>query len=59
MEWHHFEYFKQLAQTENMSECAKMLNVSQSTLSRAIKNLEAELGIPLFNRVGRTIKLNK
>ena len=36
MEWHHFEYFKQLAQTENMSECAKMLNVSQSTLSRAI-----------------------
>ncbi|MDW4446916.1 LysR family transcriptional regulator [Staphylococcus saprophyticus] len=59
MEWHHFEYFKQLAQTENMSECAKMLNVSQSTLSRAIKNLEAELGIALFNRVGRTIKLNK
>ena len=44
MEWHHFEYFKQLAQTENMSECAKMLNVSQSTLRRAIKNLEAELG---------------
>lgn len=59
MEWHHFEYFKYLAQIENMSECARVLNISQSTLSRAIKNLETELGVPLFNRIGRIIKLNK
>lgn len=59
MEWHHFEYFKQLAKLENMSETAKVLNVSQSALSRAIKNLEKELGVPLFNRIGRKIKLNK
>lgn len=59
MEWHHFEYFKQLAKSENMSETAKTLNVSQSALSRSIKNLEKELGVPLFNRIGRTIKLNK
>ena len=55
MEWHHFEYFKQLAKLENMSETAKILNVSQSALSRAIKNLEKELGVPLFNRIGRKL----
>lgn len=59
MGWHHLEYFKYLAQIENMSECARVLNISQSTLSRAMKNLEAELGVPLFNRIGRIIKLNK
>ncbi|RIP37036.1 LysR family transcriptional regulator [Staphylococcus gallinarum] len=59
MEWHHFEYFKQLAKLENMSETAKLLNVSQSALSRAIKNLEQELGVPLFNRIGRRLKLNQ
>ncbi|MCD8921372.1 LysR family transcriptional regulator [Staphylococcus gallinarum] len=59
MEWHHFEYFKQLAKLENMSETAKILNVSQSALSRAIKNLEKELGVPLFNRIGRKLKLNQ
>lgn len=59
MEWHHLEYFKLLAKKENVSLSAKQLNVSQSALSRAIKQLEKEVGTPLFNRVGRSLKLNK
>ncbi|AVQ35113.1 LysR family transcriptional regulator [Staphylococcus kloosii] len=59
MEWHHLEYFKLLAKLQNVSLSAKQLNVSQSALSRAIKQLEEEVGAPLFNRVGRSLKLNK
>ncbi|MBF7016082.1 LysR family transcriptional regulator [Staphylococcus durrellii] len=59
MEWHHLEYFKLLAKLQNVSLSAKQLNVSQSALSRAIKHLEEEVGSPLFNRVGRSLKLNK
>jgi DNA-binding transcriptional LysR family regulator len=59
MEWHHLEYFKLLAKLQNVSLSAKQLNVSQSALSRAIKQLEEEVGTPLFNRVGRSLKLNK
>lgn len=59
MEWHHLEYFKLLAKLQNVSLSAKQLNVSQSALSRVIKQLEEEVGAPLFNRVGRSLKLNK
>ena len=58
MEWHHLEYFKHLANTENMSLSAEQLMVSQSALSRAIKHLETELGVPLFHRTGRAITLS-
>ncbi|MGW4340602.1 LysR family transcriptional regulator [Rhodococcus koreensis] len=33
--------------------------MSQSALSRAIGRLEGELGVPLFDRVGRTVRLNR
>lgn len=59
MEWHHFEYFQVLAETEHMTKAAERLAVSQSALSRAISKLEQELGCPLFERRGRTIQLNK
>ncbi|MEY2366397.1 LysR family transcriptional regulator [Lysinibacillus capsici] len=59
MEWHHFEYFQVLAETEHMTKAAERLAVSQSALSRAIAKLEQELGCTLFERRGRTIRLNK
>ncbi|MCM2674151.1 LysR family transcriptional regulator [Alkalicoccobacillus plakortidis] len=59
MEWHHFEYFQTLARTEHMIKSAELLSVSQPALSRSIKRLEQELGVPLFDRKGRSIVLNK
>ncbi|MDQ0205703.1 LysR family transcriptional regulator [Alkalicoccobacillus murimartini] len=59
MEWHHFEYFQTLARTEHMTKSAELLSVSQPALSRSIQRLEEELGVPLFDRKGRSIVLNK
>ncbi|MED4072122.1 LysR family transcriptional regulator [Priestia endophytica] len=59
MEWHHFEYFQMLARTEHMTQSAKLLSISQPALSRSISRLEEEVGVPLFDRQGRSISLNK
>lgn len=52
------KYFKITAQTQNISQAAQMLYVSQSSLSQTIRHLEKELGYPLFDRIGRHIHLN-
>lgn len=59
MEWHHFHYFKVLAEMEHMTRAAEKLAVSQPALSRAIMRIEEELGVALFDRNGRSIRLNK
>ena len=51
-------YFLEVASQEHMTNAAKKLNVSQPTVSQSILRLETELGIPLFERNGRNIKLN-
>ncbi|MGT2906678.1 LysR family transcriptional regulator [Streptococcus dentiloxodontae] len=53
------EYFVSLAQTEHMTQSAKLLNTSQPNLSYTIHELEKELGIPLFEKRGRNIQLTK
>lgn len=50
-------YLSILAQTENYTKAAKMLNITQPTLSYAIKTLESQLGITLFEKTGRNVKL--
>lgn len=51
-------YFKKVAELEHMSKAAEELYISQAHLSRIITALETEIGVPLFDRVGRGIKLN-
>lgn len=51
--------FSTVAQQENISKAAALLHVSQSSLSKQIARLEAELGVPLFDRNGKKITLNK
>ncbi|RKJ41291.1 LysR family transcriptional regulator, partial [Butyricicoccus sp. 1XD8-22] len=50
-------YFVEVAEREHISEAAEHLHVAQSAVSRQIANLEDELGTPLFERVGRNVKL--
>ena len=52
-------YFKNIASTENYSRSAEQLLVSQSSLSHAIAGLEQELGVPLFYKSGRNIRLSE
>ncbi|MGN0968322.1 MAG: LysR family transcriptional regulator [Oscillospiraceae bacterium] len=51
--------FTVLAQSKTFLNAADILFISQPTLSRHIKNLEAELGVPLFERTTRSSKLSK
>jgi LysR family transcriptional regulator, transcription activator of glutamate synthase operon len=51
-------WFVVLAETEHVTDAAAELHVSQPTLSRAIARLEAQVGVALFDRVNRRLRLN-
>lgn len=53
------EFFIMLAETEHMTRSAQLLNTTQPNVSYAITQLENTLGVPLFKKVGRNIKLTK
>lgn len=57
LELRQLRYFVEVAEREHISEAAEHLHVAQSAVSRQIANLEDELGTPLFERVGRNVKL--
>lgn len=57
LELRQLRYFVEVAEREHISEAAEHLHVAQSAISRQIANLEEELGIPLFERIGRNVKL--
>ncbi|KRN99126.1 LysR family transcriptional regulator [Companilactobacillus kimchiensis] len=48
-----------IAREENITKAAKLLHVSQPTLSRQIANLEGELGVKLFVRQSHKISLTE
>lgn len=51
------KYFLDVAATQHMTKSAARLCVAQSALSRSIAHLEDELGVRLFDRVGRGLRL--
>lgn len=57
MELRQLRYFVAVAEREHISDAAAALDVAQSAVSRQIANLEKELGTPLFERVGRNVRL--
>ena len=59
MELLQLQYFLKVAETEHISQAARELYISQSTLSRSILRLEDGLGVKLFDRIGRNIRLNE
>lgn len=52
------QYFTTVAQLGNLSKAAKLLHLSQSSLSKNIARLEAELETQLFDRGGKKMTLN-
>ncbi|MGG4145927.1 LysR substrate-binding domain-containing protein [Paenibacillus algorifonticola] len=59
MELLQLQYFITVARLEHMTEAAQSLHVTQSSLSKTIQRLEENLGVPLFDRVGRKLRLNE
>jgi LysR family cyn operon transcriptional activator len=59
MELRQLKYFIKAKELLNFTEAAKTLNITQSTLSQQIKQLEDELDIQLFNRIGKRIILTE
>ncbi|GAB3341181.1 transcriptional regulator CynR [Larkinella ripae] len=59
MELRQLNYFLKAKELLNFTEAARVLNISQSTLSQQIKQLEEELNVPLFNRIGKRITLTE
>lgn len=49
--------FAVAAETENFTKAARRLHLSQSAISQQIRSLETYLGIPLFQRSGRSVYL--
>ena len=59
MELRHLRYFVGVAETENVSRAALKLHISQPAVSRQIRDLEDEIGLPLLNRVGKSVRLTE
>ena len=56
-DWNHIRAFLATAETGSLSAAARELGLTQPTLSRQVAALEEELGILLFERVGRALEL--
>ena len=57
MNLQHLYYFQSLAETEHYAKSAELLHTTTSNLNYAISALEQELQAPLFQKVGRNIRL--
>lgn len=57
MDIRHLQYFVEAARFQSFTKAAQSLYITQPTISKMIKNLEEELGVVLFERVGKKIVL--
>ncbi|GIP19472.1 LysR family transcriptional regulator [Paenibacillus montaniterrae] len=58
MELLQLQYFRTTARLEHMTKAAEQLHIAQPALSKTISRLEEDLGVPLFDRANRQIRLN-
>ena len=58
MELLQLQYFQTVARLEHMTRAAEELQIAQPSLSKTIARLEEDLGVSLFDRKNRQLKLN-
>ena len=59
MELRHLRYFVAVAENLNFRKASRQLHVSQPSLSVQIKQLEDEVGVPLFQRSMRRVEITR
>ena len=59
MELRHLRYFVAVAEALSFTKAAENLHLAQPSLTRQIKDLEAEIGVRLFDRSGKRISLTQ
>lgn len=57
MEIRHLEYFMEVARQKSFSKAADTIHISQPSISKAIKDLEGQLGVALFYRNTKHVEL--
>ena len=55
MDFRKLEAFCKVYELKSFSKAGLELQLSQPTISAHVANLEEELGVPLFDRLGRTV----
>lgn len=55
LDWNHLKAFLETAETGSLSAAARKLGLTQPTLSRQVAAIERQLGVTLFERVGKAM----
>ncbi len=58
-DWHLLESFRVAGRLQHVTRAAELLGTSQPALSRALARLQADMGVPLFERAGRSLRLTR
>ena len=56
-DWHLLECFRVAGRLQHVTRAAEQLGTSQPALSRSLARLQSNLGVQLFRRAGRSIRL--
>ncbi len=59
MNFRHLKFFVATAESGQVSRAATQLSISQSAVTSAVKDLEAELGVPLFIRTATGMEMTE
>jgi DNA-binding transcriptional LysR family regulator len=58
-DWHLLECFRVAGRLQHVTRAAEQLGTSQPALSRSLARLQSDLGVQLFRRAGRSIRLTR